>query len=265
MRKTVFANLKIVFPDKDANFKEKFFKENLRVWAQILVDTFVMGKYTSAELRESIDHPDHQKILDLQKAYPGKSLVFLTAHYGSFELLIKLFPDVYGPIAFIARKLKPEGLDRWWNEQRTSKHSYLVPRKGASRKIPEHLEAGHNLGIVFDQNVQRHQALFVDWFGTPAATTGLIAKYAIKYKLPLVIVSVQNLPERRYRIRTTIRDFNEIYMNKEMSAAVKELTITEKISKDIQEQIMFDPVQWFWLHKRWKTGVMPGQGESQYA
>lgn len=123
-----------------------------------------------------------------------------------------------------------------------------------------HMSKGRNVGVLFDQNVKRNQAIFVDWFQKPAATTVAISVLALKFHCPIYVLAVENLPDDRYRINMIFEDYHDIYDNPETDNKQKAYLVTERASNAFQQLILKAPEQWFWFHRRWKTGCIQGDG-----
>src|SRR5690606_20029609 len=102
-----------------------------------------------------------------------------TGHLGSFELLAHCV-SMYGfPISFVVRPFKLERLNAWWSGIREAAGNRAIARSGAFKEILKELTSGRDVAVLFDQNVTRNHAVFVDWFGRPAATTRTVALAAL--------------------------------------------------------------------------------------
>jgi KDO2-lipid IV(A) lauroyltransferase len=126
--------------------------------------------------------------------------------------------------------------------------SGVIDKMGAARPILRVLRGGGILALLIDQNVLRSQAVFVDFFGRPAATTPGLASFHILTGAPLLPVFYR---PRGLRHVWTILPPLDIPLSGRREEDV--LKITAICTKMIEDQIRRAPESWLWLHKRWNT------------
>lgn len=263
LRQVSMINLNLAFPAHSPEWKNQVFAQTLDNLARILVDIFRVGELDEDWVRKHIEFPGLEE-LERIRAAADYGVVYLTGHLGSFELLTLCVKTYAAPMAFVARPLSPEGLFRWWQESRTKHGSELIYRKGAVRQVFKYLKKKRDIGLLFDQNVTRDQAIFVDWFGRPAATTRIIAGIATTFTCPLIVIGIQSLENDRYRINLEHIRYDDLQNNPDLTKEQKAFLITDRVSQSFQKMIKASPGEWFWFHRRWKTGVLPGEGEQIY-
>jgi len=106
------------------------------------------------------------------------------------------------------------------------------------------------LGLLPDLNALDSEAIFVDFFGTPAATNFIMAKLALRTKSPIIpVFAPWDEKKGKYLLIIGPPVCFEATGNEETD--VRELTT--KLSQLIENQIRRYPGQWLWIHKRWKT------------
>ncbi len=106
------------------------------------------------------------------------------------------------------------------------------------------------LGLLTDLNTLDDEAIFVDFFGVPAATTFVIAKLAVRTNTPLVPLFAPWSEEKgKYLLIAEPPIAPECTGDEE--ADVRRVTI--EITRRLENQIRQFPGQWLWIHKRWKT------------
>ena len=126
------------------------------------------------------------------------------------------------------------------------------------------LKRGQDVGILFDQNVTRSNALFIDWFGKPAATTKAVAHAALKTRAPVFIIALIVIETDRYFYECINCDCSDIYDNEDLSKTEKLVLITTRMVRHYEDLIRKYPESWFWMHRRWKT-VAEGDSEDFYS
>jgi KDO2-lipid IV(A) lauroyltransferase len=116
------------------------------------------------------------------------------------------------------------------------------------------LREGKSIALLSDLN-QKRGGLFVDFFGTPAATVTTPALLAIRTGKPVVVGgSWSTGPALRYRARLEA----PIVPRAGADAGEETLRITAAINRLLEGLIREHPEQWNWIHPRWKTRPSPG-------
>ena len=265
LKEAALINLEIVFPELSIAQRLRILKDSSRSWGRMIVDVLRVHQMSDDWIKDNVEFPDLDRFREAIKKGDGKGALFLTAHFGSYELLVRFMPLFHKEIAFIARPLKPASLNEWWTRQRTKFGCTLIMRGGAIKKMIKLVRKGVDVGIVFDQNVTRKHAIFVDWFGLPAATAKAPVKVAISNKCPIVIFTMEYTLEGKYKINMIARDYNQIYSDYAKSEKQKVFIIAEQIAKDFEKLILKTPADWLWFHRRWKTAANPGEGRKIYS
>ena len=76
----------------------------------------------------------------------------------------------------------------------------MIYRQGTIRRVMRMLQAGHGVAVLIDQHIQSRDAIYVDFFERPAATTSAVAALALRTGAPVVPVFALPLGGGRYRM-----------------------------------------------------------------
>lgn len=190
----------------------------------------------------------------------GRGLVIATAHFGSWEML-NLAGGAWGGLpraTFIARPVRNPWIDRHLRLRRERGGNRLVYRDEALPACIGALRRGEIVCSVIDMVVEpKEGGLFVDFFETPALTSGALALLALRRGAPLVFMACRPLEDgRRYRI-----EFEEIPVD--AAAADREaevLRLTRELSRALERLVRAHPEAWIWNYKRWRArpSELPG-------
>jgi Kdo2-lipid IVA lauroyltransferase/acyltransferase len=112
------------------------------------------------------------------------------------------------------------------------------------------LRSGGSVGLLPDLNTLDDEAIFVDFFGVPAATNYLMAKIALRTQSPIIPVFAPWDAQRK-KFLLQIQPAIQVELTGDEEEDVKR--VTQKFTSVIEEQIRRYPEQWLWVHKRWKT------------
>jgi Kdo2-lipid IVA lauroyltransferase/acyltransferase len=246
-------NLQRAFPNQDAEWYEDILKRSYRELARVIVDVVRLPTLDRKWVEGHVEHPFLPRLQEIHRTHTKSGTVYASGHLGSFEILAHAMTLYDRPMSFLVRHFKMPRVDRWWNARREANGNTIISRDGGVREALRTLQQGRDVGILFDQNVTRDHAVFVDFFGLPAATTRTVGVAALRTKAPVVVVSITHYGEDRYRINMVECEVSSIYADKNLSAEEKVARITQLVSTEYEKMIRNDPAAWFWMHRRWRT------------
>jgi len=185
----------------------------------------------------------------LQAAYAsGKGALIFTAHFGLWEIAQALINPII-PMHVVARPLDNPYLENQLLRMRARLGSAVISKFQGGREILRALNSGEAVGILIDQNVQIHEAVFVDFFGIPAATTPSLALFHLRTGAPLIPLFCLPTPEKNYRLEVLPPLQVELTGDRRADT----IRVTQACTRIIEDQIRRSPEHWFWFHNRWKT------------
>jgi KDO2-lipid IV(A) lauroyltransferase len=202
--------------------------------------------------RERVVLVGHEPIMD-QLITGGRPMIFLTGHYGNWELAGYLFGLFGFPTVSVARALDNPYLDRYLRSFRERTGQSLIPKTGGFDQMVEVLQTGRVLSFLADQDAGP-RGLYVDFFGRPASSHKAIALLAIEHKAPVVVgVSRRIGPGFRYEIRC-----EDVIDPSELEGTADDVRVlTQRFTSALERLILQDPTQYLWLHRRWKHQPQP--------
>ena len=185
----------------------------------------------------------------LDRAYrKGRGVLVLTGHIGNWELIPAVVSLLKYPISIVARPLNLKPLDIFVSKLRTWHEGKIIPKKFSMRTVLKSLQQGDLVGVLLDQNANRRDGVFVDYFGRPASTTKGFALLALKIKAPIVPVFLVRT-NKQYKIWS----MPEVPLS-ESGDKTKDIEVnTQAYTRIIESVVRQYPEQWFWLHQRWRT------------
>jgi Kdo2-lipid IVA lauroyltransferase/acyltransferase len=182
----------------------------------------------------------------------GKGVFLLSAHFGSWEIGAIRAGLIAGPISSVVRPLDNPLLERELEYRRTRLGNRVILKKHAAREILRAIRAGETVAILVDQNAIPEEAVFVPFFGRPAATTPSLALLQMKTGAPVVPVFTWPLGAGRYRLR-----FEKPILAEEFASAggrgERVLAATASYMAVTERAIRGNPGAWLWMHNRWRT------------
>ncbi len=251
-KKIIYKNFSLAFPKKSQEELDLIYEDSKKSLSKFVIDSLRLPNLNEAWVKKHVKFPQLAEYQELELS--SKNGIFLcSGHVDSFELLPFALSYYSKPISFVVRPFKNKFLDKWWSDVRGRAGNSMIQRNGAIRSLVKKLKKGHNAGLLFDQNVVRKDAVFVDWFGRPASTTKALGYIALVTRAPTIVLCIKSLENDMFEVRFKHCDFNHIFNNDDLSKEEKMIEIT-KIATSEQEKIILDnPSAWFWMHRRWKT------------
>lgn len=246
-------NLALVFPTLSQAERDKIMWKSCDSLARILYDFARLPKLDVAWALKNVEGFAQYQKLAQEVAESKKPVLLLSGHIGSFELLAHLIGLSGIQLNFVVRDFKLPMLNAWWNGRRCHAGNKVISRKGAFRTLLATLKKRESIGVLFDQNVTRQHATFVDFFGHLAATTAVVGLIAVEGDIATITTGLSYIGAGRYRFEYTRKDFSEIIANEAMSRDEKVNKVTQVLVRDLEKLILQSPTEWFWFHRRWKT------------
>lgn len=180
----------------------------------------------------------------------GRGILFITGHFGSWEVF-NLLPPAFGyHINILVRRIDNELVENYVDSLRTRFGSVTLGKREAPRKMYKILEKGGILGILADLNAQLHDGVFVDFFGVPAATTTSIAKLALRTNA-VILPAFAVWEEERRKYVVYLEPPVGYERTEDPERDIRE--ITAGFTAVVEEYVRRYPEQWLWIHKRWNT------------
>jgi KDO2-lipid IV(A) lauroyltransferase len=181
----------------------------------------------------------------------GKGIIFVTAHMGNWELLLRAIKAQTGQaIAALMTPLSSAPLTRWINRMREVGGNPIIPNDGAMLAIVRRLRRGGAIGMLVDQDSRRWRGIYVDFFGRPAYTPTGPARLAQRSGAVIVsgVITRQSESPRRHLIRID----PPIQADPHGEPEAEVVRLTQAYTQALERQIRRSPAQWAWIHRRWQ-------------
>ncbi|MBU0478439.1 lysophospholipid acyltransferase family protein [bacterium] len=245
-RKQVFKNLRIAFGNQKSEIElKKIARKMYRNLGKTLLEFLQLPRMNGTRIRRIVDTSELCKIAPILKE--GKGAILLGAHFGNWELLGAAFGLLGYPVNVIGRLSDNRRIGNTIDRYRRLVGMKVIQKNDPIRKVLRALSNNELVAILMDQNT-RKDMIFVDFFGSPAATAKGIAVFALRTGAPVVPAFI--VRERKHH---RILIGNPIYAHSSENAENDIRKYTAQFSKVIESYIRQYPDQWFWLHNRWKT------------
>lgn len=177
-----------------------------------------------------------------------KGVLVLTAHFGNWEWMAMSAAILGMKLAVVARPLDNPYLNDMINRWRERYGNRVLNKRTSAAEIMRRLRAGETVGVLLDQNTALSEAVFVDYFGRPAATHKGLAIMALRTGVPVIPAFIVREGERH---RVIVEKPLEIARTGDLERDIREATAL--FTRTIESYVRRHPDQWLWVHRRWKT------------
>jgi Kdo2-lipid IVA lauroyltransferase/acyltransferase len=242
----VINNLKIAFPNLTIKEIHKLAFQCYCSISITLFEILCIPSLPVEKLKTLMDCPD----LGLIKKFydKGNGLIFLTAHFGNWELgATSMGAQLNIPIHVVVKDQRNPYVSQWLNMMR-KKFGNKVTALGVSIKnIYAELKKKNMLGIVGDQRGPR-DGMRIKFFNKSTAIYAGTASLSVKTGAPIAVAFIARQPDYRYKVFVEIIEPGLLPGSEEE----KILEINQRYFSILESYIRKYPDQWFWMHNIWK-------------
>ena len=176
----------------------------------------------------------------------GRTAVIFTAHLANWEVLGVIATKFGLKTVLPYRAPSNAHFAEDVLAEREALMGMLVPNsRGAAFEIATAMEAGAHLGMLVDQRLISGPR--VPFFGHPALTNPLAARFARQFDCPVHGARAIRLPGGRLHLELT----PPVEMPRDADGLVDVEAATAKITSVVEGWVREHPEQWLWLHDRW--------------
>jgi KDO2-lipid IV(A) lauroyltransferase len=134
-------------------------------------------------------------------------------------------------------------------EQRKKFKVENIPTDSSALSIIRALNTGYALGALLDQDSHKVSGHFIDFFGRKANTAAGPIYIARKTGSPVIPIAIYRKNDDRYVIRI-MPELEFVWTDDKEEDIIRALT---QCNRALEELILYDPIQWAWIHNRWRT------------
>jgi len=250
-RRIAERNLATAFPTRSQAERAAIARDAFRHFGRLLFSILKFSTLTKDEMLARVDVEGAERTWS---AYAqGKGVFFVTGHFGYWEIQGVGHGAYYQPIAVIARALDNPRLNQLLEDIRTRTGNSVIYRQGTIRRVMRALEANKGVAILIDQHIMSKDAIYVDFFSRPAATTSVLAALVRRTGAVAIPVFALPAPGGRYRL---IYEHPVAPPSDDTPEAIRDFT--QRCTDVLEMYVRRNPELWLWMHRRWRDEPPPG-------
>lgn len=244
-KKTVYGNLKLVFPDKTESeitiISKKFYKHLSDMFLE-MAKTMTISQ-TSLDKRFKLKNPDEIKRLESL----NKSIILMYGHYASWEWSLALQKQINYKGFGVYKQLANSNFDKLVRNIRSKFNTSLITTKETISIINKNEDDGVKSITAFlsDQSPRLSKDVYWgEFMGHKVPCFTGAERISKKLNLTIAYLKINKVKRGYYE--------GEIMTLSEKPNAYKDYDLTDMFLREVEKQIYDAPEYYFWTHKRWK-------------
>ncbi|MGH7948859.1 MAG: lysophospholipid acyltransferase family protein [Candidatus Binataceae bacterium] len=244
------ANLKIAFPEKSEAERARILRDSYLNFGRCAAEYIRLAGFFRHRLARVTRYAPQFEMEKVLAMYRRQGILVLGAHSGNFELLPSVHAMLGYQINLVHRTQRLLFADKLLTFVRERAGVQVIRKYRAARAVVRALEAGELVGIPFDQNVKRREAVYVPFFGELAATSsGLARLAAMSGAIVLPVFIVREDDKRHHRIEI----HGPVPLQQSANRDADILENTRRFVNAVEDIARRYPEQFLWTHRRYRT------------
>jgi KDO2-lipid IV(A) lauroyltransferase len=250
-RQIAQQNVAAAFPARSLAERRQIVRGAFGHFGRLLFELLKFSTLSPDAMLKRVEFEGEERV---RAAYAhGRGVLFVTGHFGFWELQAMVHALRLQPMAVMARALDNPALNRLLEHIRTRTGNSVIYRQGTMRRVLRQLHAGEGVGILIDQHILSRDAIYVDFFNRPAATTSAVAALALRTGAPVVPLFALPLGGGRYRM---VYEHPIEPPPPDIADPIHEFT--QRCTDVLEMYVRRHPELWMWMHRRWRDTGAPG-------
>src|SRR3954465_7561962 len=244
-RRIAQRNLAAAFPTRSEAERRAIARGAFAHFGRLLFELLQFSTLSPAQMlaRVEFEGEERSRLAYAQR----KGVLFITGHFGFWELQAMVHALRAEPVSIVARALDNRYLNRLLENIRQGTGNIVIYRRGTIRRVMRALQAGRGVAVLRGQHIMSRDAIYVDFFERPAATTSVVAALALRTGAPVIPVFALPLGRGRYRL---IYEHQVAPPRADSPDPVREFT--QRCTDVLEMYVRRHPELWLWMHRRWR-------------
>jgi Kdo2-lipid IVA lauroyltransferase/acyltransferase len=250
-RRIALTNLDLAFgQSKSVEEKRHIARSAFQTFARNFLGLFWMRRLRRETLDRLVE-VDPESLQCLKDCHArGKGVIFVTLHYGEWELLALATTLLYGlPPNIVTEELRNPHVARILDRLRARDGNRVVSQRFAMTKLFKALKRGECVALLIDLNaLPKRGGMWLDFFGKPVFGHSGPAALALHTDAAIIGCVAHPLPDGRLRVvyGPEIRHKNTGDDDADLRA------INQQCLRFCEDIIRRQPGYWLWFYKRWR-------------
>lgn len=249
-RRHALQNLKSVFGDRlSARRRRGIARRAFQSVTATALESVHASRWSEAYFRNAVEfYGDHH----WQTVYArGQGLIFVTAHFGNWELTPAAFLYHTGiTVGVIMRDIRNEVITAAVRRLRERRGIPVYSTTDSALAYIKRLKSGGIVALLGDQDSKHLRSVHVPFFGRPSQTAVGAAYLARKTGAEIVPAYIHRRADDPTRHR--FRCHRAIARDPSLPEDEDIARMLEACNRSLEKEIRENPEQWAWMHRRWR-------------
>ncbi len=243
----MIKNIDIAFAERiSSSEKRKLARSSLASFLETIIE-FIFSRYfyPASTVRFENEEMFHRLLAE------GRGVYGLALHQGNWELLCHKGSRALAPVHMALKPVGGPAVASWVRATRERNGVYEIPRKGekpAWQIIYDVLHRKEIVAFVVDQ--RRSKGVKVPLFGRECMTNASLFRQWRGFHSPIVPVSIRRIGLLSHEAR--FWEPFEVLENEAWSEEEFLKANATKMNRLVEEMILWNPAEYFWMHDRFK-------------
>jgi KDO2-lipid IV(A) lauroyltransferase len=252
-RRLAARQLHAAFPARTPAECRQIAKQTFAHFGRSLTLLLKFSTLTPAQMMQRVTFEGADRAREALAA--GKGAFFITGHFGFWELQGLAHALVLPPMLLLARPLDNPYLHAMLERTRTVTGNQVIYRRGAVRRMLRALSSNDSVAVLIDQHIQPADAVTVQFFNRPAATTSAVAALALR--TGAAVIPSFGLPTSDGKYRMV---YEHPVEPPRPDAADPIVEFTQRCTDVLEMYVRRHPELWLWMHRRWRDDEPAARG-----
>ncbi len=246
-RRLALRNLRAAFPLRSEAECRAIARGMFSHFGRLLTVLLKFSTLKPDEMLARVEFAGEERVV--QAHAQGRGVLLFTGHFGYWEINALVHALALRPMAVLARPLDNPLLHDLLERVRRKTGNSVIYRRGAIRRVLRALGSNQAVAVLIDQHIATADAVYVDFFNRPAATTSALAALALRTGAPVLPVFALPLPGGRFRM---VYEHPVEPPRGAGDEAIREFT--QRCTDVLEMYVRRYPELWLWMHRRWRDG-----------
>ena len=243
------------YDNLDFLFEDTLTQEEKKEIVQYAFKNLALNFLHAMELRQMSKEDLAKKVTIInaeavQKVHDeGRAVVYITAHYSSWELVGASVGAFIEPFIAVYKKMKNREYEAWLLAARDRFGNVSMEKTNVVKPLMKNLKKGFASGLLIDTNINPKEGMMIKFMGKDLRQTSTPAFLARKFNAAIIPVAIRTDDESNY----TLEIFDELKVPQTEDTDADILQATQDQANWLASLIQKEPKFWFWLHRRFKN------------
>ncbi|MGH9373311.1 MAG: lysophospholipid acyltransferase family protein [Vicinamibacterales bacterium] len=244
-RRLAVKNLRAAFPLRSEEACRSIARGMFSHFGRLLTVLLKFSTMRPEQMLARVEFEGEERVIAAHAE--GRGVLLFTGHFGFWEINALVHAIEIKPMAVLARPLDNPLLHDLLESVRRRTGNSVIYRRGAIRRVLRALADNQAVALLIDQHIQSSDAVYVDFFNRPAATTSALASLALRTGAPVVPVFALPQPGGRFRM---VYEHAVAPPSEDDPDAIR--AFTQRCTDVLEMYVRRYPDLWLWMHRRWR-------------